>query len=163
MKKVFFVALIFTLFTACDNTIEKEIKEKISILENFDTALFNGYQINIMREDIDNPNYSVYRKDGTKEYAVFSLSPQIKIEKNFSSDSINVPFVEEFKKLGCINLYYSHEFKRIDFLQNKGMLRKKEKVILFKGEIPNHQNFLLKDTGVKELNNGWKYIVASKE
>ncbi len=159
MKKIIIAIIFFALFNSCDDNIEKDVKKRISVIESLDSATFSGYQIFVIRGDVKNPNFAVYRKDEKKEYAVFSISPEIKIEKNFSGDSIDIFFVEEFEKLDCINFQYSQEFIRVDFLHKQGILGKKEKVILFKGDIPKYQNFLLEESIVKELPKGWKYLV----
>jgi hypothetical protein len=149
-------------FFSCSEDLIEELNEKTISLEQVESLFKEGYQINPIRDEA-NPSYRVNRFGQPNEYAVIRTKPKKLIEKNFNSEKpLTIEFVDAFSKLNCSYLYYSHEFKRMDFSNKNGLFGKKEKVILFKGEIPKHQRFVLKDTDIKELTNGWKYIVILK-
>jgi hypothetical protein len=148
---------------SCSEDIIDAMNKRINYLGQYEHIFIDGYQISSIRDEA-NPSYMVNRFGKPDEYAVIRTKPKSVIEKNFiSEDSLIIDFVDAFAKLDCRYLYYGQSFKRIDLLRCHGFFKRKQKIILFKGDIPSSQNFVLPNSIIKELSEGWKYLIVAEE
>ena len=115
MKYLLLLILGFPFCVSKHGDAHKEILfQKAHYFDSIGNGIFNGYCINLIREG-ESPSYKVRRLDLAGEYAVITLKPSPKVEKNFLRDSINVAFVENFGMLDCYFLVCKDDFVRIDF------------------------------------------------
>ncbi len=155
----FLLAFGLLILFSCAEKLNDILNVKIRYLEQADAEFQAGYVIKAIRVDA-NSGYTVSRLGPPNEYAVINTVPKAVIQKNFVvEDSLTTSFVETFAKLNCSYLYYTQDFKRIDFFKRQGLFKKKLKVILFKGHLPKSQNFITANSSVKEFNDGWKYLI----
>lgn len=155
----FLLAFGLLILFSCAEKLNDILNVKIRYLEQADAEFQAGYIIMAIRDDA-NSGYTVSRLGPPEGYAVINTAPKAIIEKNFVlEDSLTISFVETFAKLNCRFLYYTQDFKRIDFFQGRGGFKKKRKVILFKGHLPESQNFFMDNPSTEEFNDGWKYLI----
>ena len=130
------------------------LREKILLYEECGDSLFNNYQIGSMREH--NATFKVSRLDSLRDYAVINLHPDLHIEKNFMADTIDIFFLDCFRKIECYYLIDENDFTRIDFKLNG------DRYLLFKG-YPSKNKYLNIDTLMSIKAEGkWRYIKYSE-
>ena len=135
------------LISSCQNELDKVLNKKLTVLGNVDSSRYMGYHIYSIREGPKDTSFKVIRVPNDENFAIIQKGSKLLIEKNFSSgDSIDISFVMGFANLDCIYLFFTHEFKRIDYLyKNQDDLSsgKKSAAILFQRMPPESQKFLL--------------------
>lgn len=151
-KCLILILFISLLFLFCSKKDQKTIiSNKINYIESFGYNPFDNTQIYQLREG-KTPSYKVSRFDTTHYYAIITLKPQLKINKNFLKDSISINFVESFAKINCQYLVSKRDFMRLDFYVND------TKIILFKGAPLDTLLLPFNIESAVKVNQRWSYL-----
>lgn len=148
---VFFCASILTL-VACRSKTSREIVESAAFrLDSVGHESFNGYHISAIRGG-KKSSYQVSKLDGTGDYAIFRMYPEMEIEKNFRDSTFTMRTVVEFKNLGCRYLIYDNNFVRADWAIRDSVY------ILYKGRPERRPANLPSDTSsFIHIDEKWRY------
>lgn len=156
LMKILFISFLFCIsISYCkEENVNETMVNKIEYYENYGSVIFNKYQITEMRDH--GGIFKVSRLDSIKDYAIINIHSDSKIEKNFTTDTINSYFLNTFKKINCYYLIADGNFVRIDFrFQQNNFL-------LYKG-YPSKSIYLQIDTSKSiPINELWSFVKFSR-
>lgn len=166
MKSNLMFYLSLLLLCSCQNNITDQLKSTIELWEgNENIEKLKNHKFVKMRETFKHLSFDVTKIPYSNDYATLQLNPKIKIIRNFKSDTINLDFVESFSRINCEYLVFLDNFIRLDRVikQNShNPFSKKQKVIIFKGELDDNNSWLNSKETMK-LDNGWRYYVSDSK
>ena len=154
MKYILILITIIVLSCSINDDEFTLIRKQIVLIEK-DTLLNNISYIPLREDEYKENSKSktlefIVRKRYTEGYGIIQTKPELKIFKNFSTDSIEFNTISIYKDLNCSYLYKYKEFtKIITFYEGK-------KIIIFKGNLPESDKELeQKGVKIKDFNK-WK-------
>ena len=159
------IVLILVISSCTEPTLQNTLNNKVAIFEKYETTYFNNLSITpLSREPYQkSPKEFEIRKKGKPGFAVIQTVPEIRILKNYYSDSLSIDFVKAFAELD-VTWLHNFDVNKNDSTTIKPVTHLefhfgKDNIVLFR-ENSYHLGY---DKVISEksilLNGKWRYSI----
>ena len=145
------IIFLFTILSCSENDNELiKLKKQINTFEA-NKSYFQNFSITSLRDsDTPKPLEFIVRRNNFETYAIIQTKPELKILRNFTSNLLDEKFLSAFAAIDCRYLYVSNEYVKIE------NIKKRKRVILFKGKLPLHEKNLEEGSEAIEGVENWR-------